>query len=121
MSSGRFVGGLLLGSLLGAVLALLTAPKSGQETRSWLVNELGTKTEGFGQEMKKHASELRGCVNDMTDKAFDKANFSMDELRERVQKVAANIEDSARTFIDKARNSNHADVAHAVPTEEFPN
>ena len=50
MSSGRFLGGLVLGGMLGAVLALLTTPKSGPEARSWLANELGNHTDGLGDE-----------------------------------------------------------------------
>ena len=127
MSSGRFLGGLVLGGMLGAVLALLTTPKSGPEARSWLANELGNHTDGLGDELKKHAKDLRGCVTDMTDKAKDKANVSMDEFRDRVQKVAGNIEDSARSFIEKAKSScgsnGHHESHHPsiVVSEDSPN
>lgn len=40
-SGGSFVGGLLLGVVLGGILALLFAPKKGQETRDMVAQTVG--------------------------------------------------------------------------------
>lgn len=40
-SDGSFVGGLLLGVVLGAIIALLFAPKKGQETRDMVAQTVG--------------------------------------------------------------------------------
>src|SRR5215204_6323484 len=69
---GGFMMGLLTGTVLGAGLGMLLAPKSGSELRNQL-------TEGASS-LGRRAS---GAVNEMTDRARDTANRAADQTRGR--------------------------------------
>lgn len=65
MSKGKFALGALIGGAIGAVAALLTAPKSGKETREDLkkkVNEIKTDTEKKAGEVKEKATAVKKDV-----------------------------------------------------------
>ena len=74
-------GGLLLGALAGAVAGLLTAPKSGRETR----RQLAAKA--------KHAN---GRLQEEMDRARGTAKVSYDRLLERLRDLEAKAERKAR-------------------------
>jgi gas vesicle protein len=69
---GGFMMGLLTGTVLGAGLGMLLAPKSGSELRNQL-------TEGASS-LGRRAS---GTVSDMTDRARDTAHRGAEQLRGR--------------------------------------
>lgn len=59
--SGAFVGGLLLGAAVGAIAGLLTAPRSGRETRQILkksVDALPELAEDLSSSMQVQADRL---------------------------------------------------------------
>ena len=58
---GKFGLGLLLGAAVGAVAGILTAPKSGKETREDLKNkgkELAEAAKAKGEEISKNTGEF---------------------------------------------------------------
>jgi gas vesicle protein len=61
-SEGRdFLLGFIFGGLVGAVLALLFAPQSGEETRAQIKEtgiELQDRAVGFSEEVRRRAEEL---------------------------------------------------------------
>jgi len=69
---GGFMMGLLTGTVLGAGLGILLAPKSGSELRNQL-------TEGASS-LGRRAS---GAVNDITERARETANRAADQVRGR--------------------------------------
>ena len=69
---GGFMMGLLTGTVLGAGLGMLLAPKSGSELRNQL-------TEGASS-LGRRAS---GAVNEMTDRARDTAHRGAEQVRGR--------------------------------------
>ena len=69
---GGFMMGLLTGTVLGAGLGMLLAPKSGSELRNQL-------TEGASS-LGRRAS---GAVSEMTDRARDTAHRGAEQLRGR--------------------------------------
>ena len=69
---GGFMMGLLTGTVLGAGLGMLLAPKSGSELRNQL-------TEGANS-LGRRAS---GAVNDITDRARETAHRAVDQVRGR--------------------------------------
>lgn len=73
MSEGNFLKGLIIGGLIGAVAALLLAPKSGRETRADICN----KTE-----------ELLQLAREEYDKGLEKTA----EVMETVKNAASNLE-----------------------------
>ena len=70
---GGFMMGLLTGTVLGAGLGMLLAPKSGSELRTQL-------TEGANS-LGRRAS---GAVNEMTERARETASRAADHVRGRV-------------------------------------
>jgi len=58
---GSFMGGLLMGSIIGAVVALVLAPQSGEETRKLLKDkalELGKEINDQTETLKEKGREL---------------------------------------------------------------
>jgi len=54
----NFVAGLLLGTVIGASMALLTAPQSGKRTRKRLIRAVSTAREAAGGRWDELAEEL---------------------------------------------------------------
>jgi gas vesicle protein len=81
---GNFMAGFVIGGLVGAAVALLTAPQSGEETRTIIREksiELKDKAVETGQEARVRA-----------EKAFEearvRADHSLEELRVRADELA---------------------------------
>jgi hypothetical protein len=58
----NFVAGLFLGAMIGASLALLTAPQSGRKTRKRLIRAVATARETAGDRWEDVADEVQGAV-----------------------------------------------------------
>ena len=81
MSKGRFAAGTLLGAVIGLAAGILTAPKSGKETRADLklkANDLKDNATKKADDLKNKATDVMG---DVKDNALD--------LKERAEKAAA--------------------------------
>ena len=76
---GKFGLGLLLGAAVGAVAGILTAPKSGKETR---------------EDIKRKASEIK---SDAASKA--------DDVRKKAEDVKKDVEAKAKDFTSRAENA----------------
>ena len=91
---GSFVMGLLTGTVLGAGLGMLFAPKSGSDLRNQISEQAGnlanTASEGY-----KRASETAGDWADrgreMYDKARDAVNRGAEEAQRYVRETTSNI------------------------------
>lgn len=81
---GSFLAGLVVGGLVGAAMALLMAPQSGEETRSVIRDR--------GIELKDRAVEYSGTARDRAVAAVDDARVRADEaledLRHRTNELA---------------------------------
>lgn len=95
-SSGGFLSGLILGLIAGSVIALLTAPQTGQETRRML-----------GQK----STEFRGKAADTIDEALAQAERAMLGAREatqrtveRAQQQIAELEAKGQKMAEEQRN-----------------
>ena len=58
------VTGLLLGAVIGAGLALLTAPESGRKTRRRIRRTTGRLRGGAGDRWEEFAEDVKGRVDD---------------------------------------------------------
>ena len=81
---GSFVMGLLTGTVLGAGLGMLFAPKSGTELRNQLSEQAGTlrdtASEGY-RRASETAGEWAGKGRDMVDKAREAVSRGADEAQ----------------------------------------
>ena len=90
-----FVVGMAMGALVGAGLALLFAPRVGADLR-----------EGIGESF----TSLRDAVADRYQALASRAGVKLDDLQERVDRAADNIESGARDLVDAAsRQASKAD------------
>lgn len=83
----RFLTGTIIGGLLGALIGLLLAPRSGKETRGLIKEEFDNRYQG---------SKLQSTVQD----AQQKVQQSVTQTGEHVQKVAL---DTAENLKHKAQ------------------
>jgi gas vesicle protein len=102
---GSFVMGLLTGTVLGAGLGMLFAPKSGSALRSQLSEQAGnlanTASEGYrkaaenagqwAQTGKEAAGELAERGKDVYDKARDAVNRGTEEAQRYVRDAASAV------------------------------
>jgi gas vesicle protein len=107
-----FMAGLVIGAVAGSVIALLTAPKSGEKTRE-LISD------------KSH--ELRHKAIDTVDMAKDKTGKVIAEGREKVEHVVSRVKEQANDAIghgqDMAYEKRHemSDEMRRVADQVDPN
>jgi gas vesicle protein len=96
---GAFFMGILTGSLLGAALAVLFAPKRGSDMRRDLADGAG----GLGQAAKERWDDVTAAASSAVDKgrdAYDQARGSAQDAAETVGKSADRIKEVARDAAD---------------------
>jgi gas vesicle protein len=81
--TGSFISGLLAGAVLGGVIALLYAPKSGKETR---------------EQIKQKFNELEKEFESLQGKASQKSNKLKDDLASKVAELQREIEDLSKAI-----------------------
>lgn len=79
MSKSKFALGAVFGAIVGGVAALLTAPKSGKETRD---------------DLKKKADEMK-----------KKAEKKAAEVKQKAEAVKSDLETQAKDLRDRAENA----------------
>jgi gas vesicle protein len=107
-SGASFVIGLLTGTVLGAGLGMLFAPKSGADLRNQLSEQAGNLA-NTAQEGYRRASETAGEWAEKGRGAVDKARESMsrgaDEASRYARETAADWAEKGRGAVDKARDA----------------
>ena len=77
------VAGVLVGGITGAITALLLAPQSGKETRS----------------------RIQGKVADVRDRAGEKVEGTLEQIRARAQQVKLDVGGKASELKEKGRDA----------------
>jgi gas vesicle protein len=79
--------GFVLGSLIGAVVALLNAPRSGEETRAQIQNEVIETRTRIGEAIAdaqvstfERLDEIQGQINDFVQRVGNKADRIQQEI-----------------------------------------
>lgn len=96
---GSSIGWLLFGAALGAGLALLFAPASGEETRRRLARGARRIKDTAADALE----ELRDEFDDLTDRAVEK----VDEVRGAAREAVEEIEEGAKTAVARGRSGVH--------------
>ena len=102
---GSFVMGLLTGTVLGAGLGMLFAPKSGSELRNQLSEQAGnlanTASEGY-RRATETAGEWADRGRQVYDKAKDAVSKGTDEAQRYVRDAASNVASTAESMRTEA-------------------
>lgn len=104
MSKGKFALGALFGAAIGMVAGILTAPKSGKETRADLkvkADEAKKKADKAIAEAKVKGEKLYGDVRSKADSAVKDAKGTVNDYADRVKRAAV----SAKEELDREQNS----------------
>ena len=90
--AGRFIGGFLLGSAVGATLGLLFAPKTGTETRRLLRKS----ADALPEIANEIAGEITSNVQHQADRFTEQAGRTIDNTMERMQEAIAVGKDASQ-------------------------
>jgi len=124
MARGLMIG-FIAGSVIGGIIALLYAPKSGKELRNDiklkkdeflddtaeymqiaktkandLINEGKKKSEMLIQEAKKKANSLLDDANKLLSSAKDKASGKMTDAKEKISSESDRIKDAFKAGVE---------------------
>jgi len=95
--AGDFLKGLLIGGVIGAVVGILYAPKSGRETRE----EIGRKAE----ELMAKAKEEYEQALEKSRKTYETAVSRLKKLEESAREKVGELETKAGTMVEKGKES----------------
>jgi len=76
MSKGKFAVGALIGAVAGFVAGIITAPKSGKETRA---------------EIKVAAGDVKANVTDKINKVTSEAGIVVDDVKAKAEDVSEDV------------------------------
>lgn len=91
--AGKFFGGLIVGTAIGAVAGVLFAPRSGKETRQVLKRS--------AQDLPQIAEDLGSNVQYQADRFTEQAQRTIDETLVRLQEAIAIGQEASRKLQDE--------------------
>jgi gas vesicle protein len=110
-SGGKFILGAALGAAVGAVAALLTAPKSGKETREDIKTKATEMSHEAMRQLRKLEGELNKRISDakrLVGKLEGDARTEVEALitraertRDRAMKMAEDIKNDTKKQLDE--------------------
>ena len=86
--AGKFWGGLMVGTAIGAAIGILFAPRSGRETRQALKNS--------AQDLPQIAEEFGSNVQYQADRITEQAQRTIDDAMVRLQEAIATGQEASR-------------------------
>lgn len=107
---GAFLVGFIVGGLTGAVVALLFAPQSGEETRALIKDksiELRDKAQHTAEEALAHAE---AAAADARARAEELAKVA----RARAEELAAEVRERGKSAVEAVRKTKKSDEAPAA-------
>lgn len=115
---GAFLVGFVVGGLTGAVVALLFAPQSGEETRAIIKDksiELRDKAQLTAEEAytraEQAAHEARIRAEELAKEARTRAEEFAKEARARGEQLAGEVRERSKSAIDAVRKKKDGDSA----------
>jgi len=103
---GAFMAGFVIGGLVGAAAALLTAPQSGAETRAQIAAK--------GEELRRAGEEQFRHYEDVASAGWSDAQHRMKETGEQVQERARIILDEGKSKPSDAQEESKERVQEAA-------
>ncbi|MDL1893237.1 YtxH domain-containing protein [Sphingobacteriales bacterium CHB3] len=100
-----FIFGLLAGSAIGAMLALLYAPKSGRELRADIkakTDELIDDAEGMVERARTKIPEIASEAKKRSERVISDAKSQADTLMHDADRVLTNVKQRSSSIIDES-------------------
>lgn len=88
-----FLSGLLVGGLVGAAVALLTAPHSGEETRRIIRDRSIELRDQASESLEQAAADARARADELTKMAKERADEVTKYAKERTAGIRSQAED----------------------------
>jgi gas vesicle protein len=110
---GGFFLGLLVGGLAGAAVGLLTAPRSGPETRTLLMD----KGIEIRDQVETTARDVREQATIVADDLRSKAQTAYENTRTKAEEVIGNTKSKAENLLDTTKSKVYqrtSQIGHAV-------
>jgi gas vesicle protein len=96
----NFLVGFFVGAAMGAMAALLLAPKSGKELRETLADEgrrLRDRAQDEGRRFRERSEEAIGDVRNRGEAALQKTREGIHETAETAKKAAKGVKEALRS------------------------
>jgi gas vesicle protein len=103
---GTFVAGFLIGGLVGAAVALLLAPQSGEETRTIIRDksiELKDRAVETAEETRVRAEKSLEEARVRAEKTMEEARHQADELARLTRERAAELQQRGQVVLEESR------------------
>lgn len=122
MDGKDFLIGAVVGGLLGAMAALLLAPKSGRELRQDITEQYSSvsdKTQQVASTVSEKTLQIASTVGEKTANIAKTATTHTTEWIDRAKDVAGTVIDEVKTWNDKRKQAGEStDSAETVKDEE---
>lgn len=92
-SFGKFTFGILVGAAAGAVVGMLLAPRSGEETRRLIRDEMDRRVQESTDHVREVVEEKREVLRE-----------GAEALKERAMKITDDLEQVGRETVEKLTN-----------------
>lgn len=92
---GAFLAGFVIGGLVGAAVALILAPRSGEETRRRIID--------MSDELRETGQERIGQVRGVADSYAQRAGEAIGGARGRAGQLGEQIQQQARIVLDSGK------------------
>ncbi len=90
MSKGKFAAGTIFGAIVGLAAGILTAPKSGKETRA---------------DLKMKAEDMKNKATDVIEDVKDTATKKAEDIKNKATDVVEDVKDNALDFKERAERA----------------
>jgi gas vesicle protein len=101
---GTFLAGFIIGGLVGAAVALITAPQSGEETRSVIHDksiELKDKAVSTAEETRSRAEKALEEARQRADQALEEVRLRAEDLAEVTKERAMEIAQRGQVVLEQ--------------------
>lgn len=85
--TGKIIGAMFIGALVGAALGVLFAPEKGSTTRSEIADGVKDLVNDLKKKMKEEAEDLVKKAEEVEDLAEDKAEEVVDSIKNKTKKA----------------------------------
>ncbi|MEJ2747516.1 MAG: YtxH domain-containing protein [Anaerolineae bacterium] len=96
---GSFLAGFVIGGLVGAAVALILAPQSGEEVRQ----QIASKSRDLRDQGEERLQQYRELADNRAQEFRERADNLVNEARGQVQETGGRFQEQARIVLDTGK------------------